>query len=199
MPWEQSECVSGSGATSCQEGQKKRLGERGEDISARMSSSEARVAELEQEITRLRSFHASQLREIAAAAGLREAHAVSLVASSARKQHGECGPMSGPGSSPGDSTGGEGASPPPRGALDGPSPNTAGNKLNRSRQSIAAHHIPPTLLVTRFAVHFWRHAPAPTCPSLVSPLWMRNILPISEARSELPPLTRDGPSFLHRT
>lgn len=109
-----------------------------------MSSAEARVAELEQEITRLRSFHASQLREIAAAAGLREAHAVSLVASSARKQHGECGPMSGPGSSPGDSTGGEGASPPPRGALDGPSPNAAGNKLNRSRQIIATHHSLPS-------------------------------------------------------
>lgn len=109
-----------------------------------MASSEARVAELEKEICRLRSSYSAQLREIAAAAGLREANAVSLC-SSARKQHVEESPNVGPGSSVGDTSGGEGegASPPPRGAVDGPSPN-ANNKLNRwlSRASSKAGSTP---------------------------------------------------------
>ena len=92
---------------------------------------DARVAALEQEIALLRSRHSAQLREIAAAAGLREAFAMSLVQSQTQKQHGsDREPIGGPGISPGEASGGEGSCrAPPPGAENGPSPKS--NKLNR--------------------------------------------------------------------
>jgi hypothetical protein len=80
---------------------------------------EERIRALEQELANVRRVHIAHLREIAAAAGRREAHAVSLIAS--RKSHYKGAetdePNGGPGSSPASNAANDkGSAAPPAGA-----------------------------------------------------------------------------------
>eukprot|EP00286_Rhodomonas_abbreviata_P018246 CAMPEP_0181310130 /NCGR_PEP_ID=MMETSP1101-20121128/12417_1 /TAXON_ID=46948 /ORGANISM="Rhodomonas abbreviata, Strain Caron Lab Isolate" /LENGTH=694 /DNA_ID=CAMNT_0023416729 /DNA_START=137 /DNA_END=2221 /DNA_ORIENTATION=- len=87
-----------------------------------------RIEALELALDRERKLHVANLREIASAAGLREAHAMSLLAGCRRD--GEQHPNGGPGMSPTDAD----SRKPPQGAQD-PSTSKLDRWLSRSRQA----------------------------------------------------------------
>jgi hypothetical protein len=91
---------------------------------------EERIKALEQELANVRRTHIAHLRDIAAAAGRREAHAVSLIASQKSQGKGvdTDEPHGGPGSSPGSNAANDkGSSAPPTGA----DPSPPAGKLDR--------------------------------------------------------------------